>query len=93
MLESFPAAGAVSSPAPLPCPPSVAMGLHHVLLGWAFPKVLELEVGFPGRPEGHPALLVCRDETTRPSVVRDRPDVPVTQAFHMWLVSGEHAGT
>lgn len=56
---------------------------------------LKLEVGFQGKPEGRSRLVLsmCKEETTPPPAVRDRPAVPIIQAFHMWLVSGAHAGT
>lgn len=56
---------------------------------------LELEVGLQGEPEGRsgPVLEVCEDETRPASAVRDRHAVPITQEFHMWLLSGAHAGT
>lgn len=56
---------------------------------------LELEVRLEGEPErcSCPVLEVCKDETSPASAARDRPAVPITQEFHMWLLSGAHAGT
>lgn len=63
MFESLPAAGAAGSPVPVSTlsslPPSLAMGLHQILLGWEFPMAsLKLEVGFQGKSEGCSCLVL-----------------------------------
>lgn len=76
-------------------PPSLEVGLW-ILLGWQFPVVgVEVEVGSQGEPEPCSCFVfeVCKDETSPASAARDRPAVPITQEFHMWLLSGAHAGT
>lgn len=58
-------------------------------------KGVEAEVGFQESLSCVLCLVleVCKDETSPASAARDRPAVPITQEFHMWLLSGAHAGT